>query len=166
MRQALERMKYHHYAAIPIIDDDGKYVGTLTEDDLLWKMKNTPGLTFTKTEKVSLSEIERQTQITPVSVNTQMENLIARATEQHFVPIIDDSGIFIGIVRRSELIRYGNDYLNAPTTSSSNPIYYFGFSYEHKRKTPFMISSEVSGRKFEKSKRDNLPRQVCSSTFH
>ena len=165
MRQALERMKYHRYAAIPIIDDDGNYVGTLTEDDLLWKMKNTPGLTFKNTEKIPLSEIERQTQNTPVSVNTQMEELIARATEQHFVPIIDDTGVFIGIVRRSELIRYVNDYLNAPTTSSANPIYYFGFSYENERKTPFMVSIEVSGRKFEKSKHDTLPRQVCSSKF-
>lgn len=128
MRQALERMKYHRYAAIPIIDDGGKYVGTLTEDDLLRKMKNTPGLTFMKTEKFPLSEIVRQTQNTPVSVDTQMEVLISRAVEQNFVPVIDDSGIFIGIVRRSELIRYANDYLNSPTTFSANPIYYFGFS--------------------------------------
>ena len=43
MRQALERMKYHRYAAIPIIDDGGKYVGTLTEDDLHWEMKTQRG---------------------------------------------------------------------------------------------------------------------------
>lgn len=39
MRQALERMEYHRYTAIPLIDDNGKYVGTLTEGDMLWKIK-------------------------------------------------------------------------------------------------------------------------------
>lgn len=112
MRQALERMEYHLYATVPLIDDDGKYVGVLTEGDLLSKMKNTLGLTFMNTEKIHLNEIERHTQNNPVSVNTQMENLIARAAEQNFIPVVDDFGIFIGIVRRSELIRYCVNCLN------------------------------------------------------
>jgi len=105
MRQALERMEYHH-ASVPIIDDAGKYVGVLTEGDLLWKMKTTPDLTFMDTEKIQLAEIERHTQNDPVSVNAQMESLITRAAEQNFVPVVDDNGTFIGIVRRSELITY------------------------------------------------------------
>lgn len=112
MRQALERMEYHLYASVPLIDDDGKYVGVLTEGDLLWKMKDTPGLTFMNTEKIHLDEIERHTQNNPVSVNAQIEPLIARAAEQSFIPVVDDNGIFIGIVRRSELIRYCVNCLN------------------------------------------------------
>jgi CBS-domain-containing membrane protein len=114
MRQALERMKYHCYAAIPIIDDSGKYVGTLTKDDLLLKMKKTPGLTIMNTEKILLKEIKMHTQNTPVFVNTQIEDLISRSNKQYFVPVIDDSGIFIGIVRWSEIFRYCTDYLNTP----------------------------------------------------
>jgi CBS domain-containing protein len=30
MRQALERMEYHRYTAIPIVNKDGQYVETLT----------------------------------------------------------------------------------------------------------------------------------------
>ena len=166
MRQALERMKYHSFPAIPIIDDGGKYMGTLTEEDLLWAKKNLPGLTFKNTEKIHLDEIERNTQNKSVSINAQMEELIGRATEQHFVPITDDSGIFIGIVRRSDLLRYGHDYLNALTISSANRIHYFGFSDEHKKKAPFIGSIERNGRTFEKSKRDKLPLKICSSKFH
>ena len=99
-------MEYHRYSSVPIIDDDGKYVGVLTEGDLLWKMKNTPGLTFINTEKIYLNEIDIHTQNKPVSINAQMENLIARAAEQNFVSVVDDNGIFIGIVLRSVLIRY------------------------------------------------------------
>lgn len=108
MRQALERMEHHLYTTVPLIDDEGKYVGVLTEGDLLLKMKNTPDLSF-NTEKIFLDEIERHTQNNPVSVNTQMENLITRAAEQNFIPVVDDNGIFIGIVRRSKLIKYSVD---------------------------------------------------------
>ena len=113
MRQALERMEYHRYASVPIVDDDGKYVGVLTEGDLLWKMKNTPGLTFMNTEKIHLYDMERHTQNYPISINVQMEDLIARAAEQNFVPVEDDNGIFIGIVLRSVLIRYCAGHLKS-----------------------------------------------------
>ena len=112
MRQALERMKYHRHSAIPIINDDGKYVDTLTEDDLLWAKKNTPGLTSKNTEKIHLDEIKRHTQNRAVSVNAQMENLIVQGVERNFIPVVDDNGIFIGIVCRSELISYSADYMN------------------------------------------------------
>ena len=34
VRQALEKMRYHRYVAIPVIDDEGIYVGTLRSDDI------------------------------------------------------------------------------------------------------------------------------------
>ena len=40
IRQATEKMEYHRYTAIPIIDRNGKYIGTLTEGDILWFIKN------------------------------------------------------------------------------------------------------------------------------
>ena len=40
LRQALEKMEYHKYSAIPIISRTGRYIGTLTEGDLLWGIKN------------------------------------------------------------------------------------------------------------------------------
>jgi CBS domain containing-hemolysin-like protein len=56
MRQALERMEHHRYSSIPLIDDQGKYVGTITEGDLLWKLKNTPDLNFMNTSKIPLKK--------------------------------------------------------------------------------------------------------------
>ncbi|KGK91302.1 hypothetical protein DP73_04050 [Desulfosporosinus sp. HMP52] len=113
MRQALERMKYHRYTSVPIIDDDGKYVGVLTEGDLLWKMKNSPELTFMNTQKIPLKDIERHSFNIPVNVDAQMEDLFSYATEQNFVSVVDDNGIFIGIVRRSEIIKYCLNLLNS-----------------------------------------------------
>ncbi|MBU2701433.1 CBS domain-containing protein [Sporomusaceae bacterium BoRhaA] len=106
MRQALEKMEYHRYTAIPLIDDQGKYAGTLTEGDLLWKMKNTPGLTFADTEKVTIQEIPWRMKNNPVHVNSEIEELFSLAIDQNFVPVVDDSNIFIGIIRRREIIEY------------------------------------------------------------
>jgi CBS domain-containing protein len=57
MRQVLEKMEHHRYTAIPIINHNGRYVGTITEGDLLWKLKNTPELNFKNTSKVSIKDI-------------------------------------------------------------------------------------------------------------
>lgn len=106
MRQALEKMEFHRYTAVPLVDRKGKYVGTLTEGDLLWKMKNTPGLSFEGTEKVPLKEVPRRVTNTPVRINAEIEDLFTLAVTQNFVPVVDDSDIFIGIIRRREILDY------------------------------------------------------------
>ena len=42
----------------------------------------------------------------PVRVTTDMRDLVERASEQNFVPVVDDKGAFIGIVTRSAIIKY------------------------------------------------------------
>lgn len=106
MRQVLERMEHHGYSAIPIIDEKGRYIGTLTEGDLLWKIKNTPGLSFRNTNKILVKQIERRKQHQVVSINADIENIITLARTQNFVPVVDDEGIFIGIIKRSDIIDY------------------------------------------------------------
>jgi CBS-domain-containing membrane protein len=109
MRQAMERMEFHRYSAIPIIDEDGTYVGTLTEGDLLWMLKNTPGLDFTSTSKVLISQIPRKFVNQPVHIDCDIEDLLITAARQNFVPVIDDQNKFIGIIKRSDIINYCSD---------------------------------------------------------
>lgn len=109
MRQAMEKMDYHHYSAIPLIDSKGRYVGTLTEGDLLRKMKNTPSLSFEGTEKVLLLDVPRRLNDRPVKIDAQIEDLLSLAITQNFIPVVDDEGIFIGIIRRSVIIEYYAD---------------------------------------------------------
>ena len=42
----------------------------------------------------------------PVSVSTDMQSLLLKATDQNFVPVVDDKGDFIGIVTRSRILKY------------------------------------------------------------
>lgn len=106
LRQTLERMEYHRYTAVPIIDDDGGYVGTVTEGDLLWFMKSRQELNFDLTNKISLSEVPLRLNNRSVRIDANMNDLISLAKAQNFVPVVDDMNRFIGIVRRSEIIDY------------------------------------------------------------
>jgi CBS-domain-containing membrane protein len=106
MRQVMERMEHHGYTAIPIIDKEGKYVGTLTEGDLLWKLKNTHNLNFKNTESVKVKDIQRRINHKSVSITSNIESLISLAESQNFVPVTDDNGTFIGIIKRSDIINY------------------------------------------------------------
>ncbi|WP_350343447.1 CBS domain-containing protein [Proteinivorax tanatarense] len=106
MRQALERMEYHRYTAIPVIDDDGKYVDTVTEGDLLWKLKSLPQISLNETENIYLKDIPKHMVNKTVSINSDIEDLIDLATSQNFVPVVDDKEIFIGIIKRSDIINY------------------------------------------------------------
>ncbi len=106
MRQAMERMEYHRYSAVPLVDKQGRYAGTITEGDLLWMLKNTPGLSFQGTENIMLQDVPKQMKNDPVIIETRVKDLLSLAMVQNFVPVVDDSGTFIGIVRRREIIEY------------------------------------------------------------
>ena len=106
MRQALERMEYHRYSAVPIIDKEGKYFGTITEGDLLWQLKNSLNGKLENTEKVLLKDVPRRIKNKPVRIDARLQDLLSLAIFQNFVPVVDDYDTFIGIIRRREIIEY------------------------------------------------------------
>ncbi len=106
LRQTLEKMEYHRYSAVPILTREGKYVGTITEGDLLWAIKNRYSLNFKEAENTPILEIPRRMDNLPVSADTEIEDLIIKALNQNFVPVTDDRGIFIGLITRKDIMRY------------------------------------------------------------
>ncbi|MFR3729115.1 CBS domain-containing protein [Lacrimispora sp.] len=106
LRQALEKMEYHKYSAIPVINKTGKYVGTITEGDMLWGIKNKLNLSLKESESVTVTEIDRRSDNRPVYADSDMEGLIDKALNQNFVPVVDDQENFIGIITRKDIIRY------------------------------------------------------------
>ena len=92
------------YAALPILNKRGEYRGTLTEGDLLWALKNMCYMDMRQAEARRIMEIERKRDNIPVRVNTSMHELIERATYQNFVPVVDDRGVFVGIVTRRAIL--------------------------------------------------------------
>lgn len=106
MKEVLEKMEFSTYTSIPLIDNDGKYIGAITEGDLLWKLKNTPDLSIEDTGNIPIEEVHRHTPSDTVSIGSNIEDLITLSKSQNFVPVLDDEGIFIGIIKRSDIINY------------------------------------------------------------
>ena len=106
LRQAMEIMEYHNYSSIPMINREGKYVGTITEGDLLWGLKKLNILNLKEAEYIAITKIARRADYRPVSADSNMEDLMEKAMDQNFVPVIDDQENFIGIITRKDIIGY------------------------------------------------------------
>ncbi len=72
IRQTLEKMEFHRYSAIPILNRKGDYVGTLTEGDLLWALKQQFDLDFEDAENTPITQVPRRMDNLPVSVGTDI----------------------------------------------------------------------------------------------
>ena len=112
VRQALEKMESCRYAALPILAKDGSYCGTLTEGDLLWAIKNLDVANIRDMENYSIMKIPHRKDNQPVSVSNQVEDLLVKAVDQNFVPVVDDRDTFIGIItRRASMQYFMNQYV-------------------------------------------------------
>ncbi len=107
LRQVLEKMEYHRYAAVPVVDrDTGNYIGTITEGDLLIEIKRKYDLSLRDAEDVPITDIPRNRDNKPVDADANMEDLFQIVMNQNFVPVIDDKGHYIGIITRRDVIQY------------------------------------------------------------
>ena len=109
LRQALEIMEHDRYTCVPILNKEGKYVGSITEGDLLWAVKKLKLLNLKDAENISIMKIDRRNDYQCVNAESKMEDLIGRAMEQNFVPVVDDQEHFIGMITRRDIIKYCYD---------------------------------------------------------
>ncbi len=116
LRQTLEKMEHRRYSAVPMLNKDGNYVGTITEGDLLWGIKNIFNLDLREAERIPVTSIPRMRDYVPISVRSDMDDLIRIALNQNFVPVLDDEGKFIGIVTRKDIMQY---YLDSKCKADS-----------------------------------------------
>lgn len=104
IRQVIEKMDYHHFTAVPVLSKDGRYVGTITEGDLLWYIRDKYHLNYSEAEKDSIKNVSLRRTYRPVTIDVDLSKIIDVAINQNYVPVLDDNGSFIGIVTRSKLI--------------------------------------------------------------
>ena len=104
LRQGIEKMRQYGFAAVPVIDEEGKYCGTVTEGDLLRQVLLHEDKS--EWEQIPLREAMRTDGKKPVNVMADMDELLQLAMTQNFVPVVDDRGMFIGIVTRQDIMRY------------------------------------------------------------
>ncbi len=106
LRQGLEEMKRYGYAAIPVIKETGEYVGVVREGDFLWRIIQTGAVSKPAQEELSVLDILQTDAYASAKINESMEDLLAKAMQQNFVPVVDDRGCFCGIVTRRNILKH------------------------------------------------------------
>lgn len=110
IRQGLEKLKHTTYTAVPVIDTEDRYVGVVGLGDFLWNIlesnEQLENVTMKHVEQMTIRDVIQHGRVKPVCIDTNMEQLLGQAQVQNFVPVIDDRNVFIGIVTRSDIIKY------------------------------------------------------------
>ena len=106
VRQAMEKMEYHRYTNMPVINKEGKYIGSISEGDILWYVKNNSIKTLRDTESLNIGEVPRYREYKAMGIDYDMNDLIDLSIAQNFVPIVDSDNTFIGIVTRKDIINH------------------------------------------------------------
>lgn len=104
LRQALEKLENSGFTALPILNKEGKYMGTITEGDMLWYIKNQTDLSVQEAEEIPLARVKRRRDNQAVSISENINGLWDKVINQNFVPVTDDEDTFIGIVTRKDIM--------------------------------------------------------------
>ncbi len=132
VRQAIEKMRHHGFTAVPVVDKDGNYVKTLAEGDILWFLIDNKISDVKALEDYSVRDIPKRVNCEPVDISSSVTDLILLSLNQNFVPVIDDRKKFIGIVTRSDILRYCHDALNGSIEYNKEDLLIKGEKGEYK----------------------------------
>lgn len=106
VRQGLEIMKHRGYTAIPVLNREGQYRGSVTEGDFLRHILATGTTDLKDHEHYRVGEIYRSDFCPALSLHASEEEVINAVLQQNFVPIVDDRGCLCGIITRRSVIEY------------------------------------------------------------
>lgn len=114
IRQALEKFDNYKFSVVPIVDEEGKFVGTVSEGDILRYIKNNCDFDIEKAETKRIVDIEKYRPYNACDINAPFIEILKLSLDQNFIPMVDDRGMYIGIIRRSSLINllYGEGLEN------------------------------------------------------
>jgi CBS domain-containing protein len=116
IRQCLEKMKHYGYTAMPVLNQQGEYIGTVSEGDFLWHLLQKGEYNIEAQEEYTIHDIIRITWNTPIKIDAKLDQVLMQVMDQNFVPVIDDRGMFMGIITRKSVMQYySNKYLQSPT---------------------------------------------------
>ena len=105
VRQALEKMRAHGFTAIPLISEEGEYLGTISEGDLLWHIVNGEKISMEDLEETKITSLLRKNRFPAVKVDAEIGELVNLIINQNFVPVVDDRNVLMGIVTRRRVMQ-------------------------------------------------------------
>lgn len=106
LRAVIEKFDFHKFTVVPVIDVEGKFLFTLSEGDVLRFIKNFAKFNYSIAENVLVTEIPIYRPYQHLNISADFEEICKLSLKQNFIPLVDDRGMFIGIIRRSKVLDY------------------------------------------------------------
>lgn len=104
VRQGLEKFTRYGYTAVPVLDENGIYVGTVTEGDFLRHIMKLGTTEMREHENYLIKDIIRKDFCPSLLIAAEQKDVISAVMNQNFVPIVDGRGVFCGIITRKGVI--------------------------------------------------------------
>ncbi len=108
IRQTIETMEHHHFMILPVLSERGEYLYSISSSDLLFYIIQHK-LTMENIDENLLAEIKPERDIKATKVDGTIRDVMKLASEQNFVPVVDDRNVFMGIITRRSLMRAFNE---------------------------------------------------------
>lgn len=106
VRQGWEVMIRGGYTAIPVLDDEQRYIGSVTEGDFLRYVFSVESLDKLDMEKHRVGDLVRREFCPSISIDAGEEEVIVASLNQNFVPVVDSRNTMCGIITRRGVIAY------------------------------------------------------------
>ncbi len=106
VRQGLEKFKAHGYSAVPVLDKEGYYIGTVSEGDFLKFIIESGNADIHSMESEQIISIIRRDFNPPISIDASLDELLEHLMDKNFAPVIDGRSCFVGIVTRKSVLEY------------------------------------------------------------
>jgi CBS-domain-containing membrane protein len=102
VRDAFDHLETYELSAAPLVDWNGRYIGTVTEADLRRHVANAADRAAAFASP--LSTIERRARNLAIAADRELASISDQAAAHGFVPVVDATGRLIGIVDRRRLL--------------------------------------------------------------
>lgn len=106
IRQALEKFDFYKFSVVPTVDEEGHYVGTVSEGDILRFIKNNANFDISVAEHYKISDIDKYRSYKALDITCTENDLLNLSLDQNFIPLVDGRGMYIGIIKRKDVIKY------------------------------------------------------------
>lgn len=106
VRQGMENFARHGFTAVPVLDENDRYVGSVAEGDFLRHVLSTGAREPRELEEHRIKDIMRKQFCPAIAMDAEEKTVIDAILDQNFVPVVDDRNMLCGIITRRRLIAY------------------------------------------------------------
>ncbi|GAA2904433.1 CBS domain-containing protein [Enterococcus pseudoavium] len=107
LEHALLLLSQAGYSTIPVLDREDHFVGLLSLNDIVKKMLGIDGIDISNLEELTVADVMK-TEVAVMRPDAELEDVLHLLVDASFLPVLDNEGVFCGIVTRREILKAVN----------------------------------------------------------